>query len=102
MVHALPLVIGGALLLLAIIASAYAATRPDESIGVQTRERFARGSCVVIRNPDDDATRTATEVPCSDPHDFRVTVRVDIPVSCPPNTVNIPLFGERISLCVTR
>jgi len=81
------------------VATAYASTRPKD-VSVQTKERFAQGSCVIVTF-DGAGDKVAEEVPCTGRSSGRVVARVDFPRPCPLGTVAVPFPADKLSLCLT-
>ncbi|MCX7620339.1 MAG: J domain-containing protein [Acidimicrobiales bacterium] len=85
------------LLIVAFIAGVPNSTTDDE-LQVETRERFAIGSCVVV-SPS-EVGLVPIEVPCSTSGASRIVSRVDYPRPCPLGTTLVRIPGEQLALCL--
>lgn len=95
----LPVLVILGTLVVVLVATAYASTRPKD-VSVQTKERFAAGSCVIVTF-DAAGEKVADEVPCSGRTSGRVVAKVDFPRPCPLGTVAVPFPADKVSLCLS-
>jgi hypothetical protein len=95
-------VIFGVVLIACLLLVAFVAGVPRSSseneMRVETRERFAVGSCVLVA--PSEVGLLPVEVPCSTPDASRVVSRVDFPRPCPLGTTLVRVPGENIGLCL--
>ena len=84
-----------------LIGSAYATSQDSSSTGttVQTMAtRYTPGSCVVILAGD--SGKIAQPVSCAQQFSNIVSLQVDSPRPCPPQTVAVPLADGKTTLCL--
>jgi len=88
------LITGLTALVLIFVFTAYAASRADEPIDVQTREPLGVGACVL------DLDGTFAEVACTVPGAFEVVERTTFPKACPLRTRAVLLPDNLILICL--
>jgi len=99
--HLGPLAVGGAVLLVVLVLLVRTNDLDGRPNTVQTRERFAPGSCVLV-TPTADGDSQVTEVPCTGANNGTVVSRVPFPQPCPFQTHNVALVADQSSLCLRR
>jgi len=99
--HLGPLAAGAAVLIVVLTLLVRTNNLDDRPNTVQTRERYAPGSCVLVA-PLANGDNQVTEVPCTVANNGKVVSRVPFPQPCPLQTHNIALVSEQVSLCLQR
>lgn len=94
----LPVLVILGLLVVVLVATAYASSRPRD-VNVQTRERFAPGTCVLV-SLDEAGRQTVDEVDCIGRNSGRVVAKVDQPRPCPATSAYVAVPGETVALCL--
>ena len=78
--------------------TAYAATRSDDQVEVETREPLAVGACALVG--EEGGQTVLVEVPCGEPHDAEVVARSTFPQACPTSTAAVLLPGGQDLVCL--
>ena len=78
--------------------TAYAATRSDDQVEVETREPLAVGACALVG--EEGGQTVLVEVPCGEPHDAEVVARSTFPQACPTSTAAVLLPGGQNLVCL--
>ena len=73
----------------------------DRPSVVQTRERYAPGSCVIV-SAGTNGDPQVSEAPCGAANSRKVASKIEFPKSCPSQTVNVVLVPNQMSLCLYR
>lgn len=94
----LPVLVILGLLAVVLVVTAYAASRPRD-VNVQTKERFAPGTCVLV-SLDEAGRQAVDEVDCIGRNSGRVVAKVDQPRPCPANSAYVAVPGEKVALCL--
>lgn len=94
----LPVLVVLGLLVVVLVGIAYATSRPRD-VNVQTKERFAPGTCVLV-SLDEAGRQAVDEVDCIGRNSGRVVAKVDQPRPCPPNSAYVAVPGEKVALCL--
>lgn len=89
----LPLIVLGVILVLVLVVTAYAGPG-EEDPDVETTDEFAPGTCVQVYSDGE-----AEAVSCSGPSTGRVVSSVSELLTCPPESVAVPIVGAKV-LCV--
>jgi hypothetical protein len=94
----LPVLVVLGVLVAVLVGFAFATSRPRD-VSVQTKERFAPGTCVLV-SLDEAGRQVVDEVDCIGRNSGRVVAKVDQPRPCPANSANVAVPGEKVALCL--
>lgn len=94
-----------ALILLVVVGiSISTGATPEDDPDVVTTEVLPEGTCVLVDASEPASGETGDPavavVDCAAENDGTIVAAVDVPLPCPPRTINVPLLSEGRSLCL--